>query len=100
MDLDGNIRRAALQAFIAAWRDDPDVLVLLQDRATVDAHWDVRRVAVEALAAEPGTLPLLLERAADDSWEVREAAIRALANGWHDHPSVLSLLHDRATSGE
>ncbi|MEV4539014.1 HEAT repeat domain-containing protein [Asanoa sp. NPDC049518] len=58
-------------------------LPLLAERATTDSHEDVRRAAVEAIAAswahDEGTLPLLRERATTDQHEqVRQAAAHAV----------------------
>jgi HEAT repeat protein len=78
-------------ALAAGWRDDPDTLALLRERATTDQHEGVRWAAVEALAAgwrdDPDTLALLRERATTDQhWDVRRAAVAALAAGWRDDP--------------
>ncbi len=78
------VRQAAVQALAAGWRDDPDTLPVLRERATTDPDGDVRQAAVQALAAgwrdHPDTLPLLRERATTDPhWRVRQAAVQALA---------------------
>jgi HEAT repeat protein len=71
--------------------------------ATKGSVPDVRRAAVEALAAgwhdDPDIARLLRDRATSDWHEdVRRAAIEALATGWHDDPSTAPLLRDRATT--
>ncbi|WP_239376385.1 HEAT repeat domain-containing protein [Frankia sp. Cj5] len=47
-DHDVRIRRVAVEAIAAGWRDDPGTLPLLRERAT-DDHWAVRRVAAQAV---------------------------------------------------
>ena len=46
-----DLRRTALQAVAAGWRDDPGTVTWLRDRAAADRHEDVRQAAVQALAA-------------------------------------------------
>ncbi|MGH3870987.1 MAG: HEAT repeat domain-containing protein [Pseudonocardiaceae bacterium] len=41
-----------MQALAAGWRDHPDTLPLLRERATTDPHWRVRQAAVQALATD------------------------------------------------
>ena len=68
-------------------------------------QWTMRRAAVQAIAAgwadDPGTLPLLRERATtDDNGDVRWAAVQAIAGGFADDPGTLALLRERATTDD
>jgi hypothetical protein len=45
------VPQTAVQALAAGWRDDPNTLPWLRQRATTDQHWTVRQAAVQALAA-------------------------------------------------
>jgi energy-coupling factor transporter ATP-binding protein EcfA2 len=90
---DRGVRRAAVRALATGWRDDPETLPWLRERATTDPDQDVRRAAVRALATgwrdDPETLPWLRERATTDPDEdVRWAAVQALATGWRDDPKT------------
>jgi HEAT repeat protein len=44
------VRQAAVQAIAAGWPADPGTLPLLRDRATADPDEDVRQAAVQAIA--------------------------------------------------
>jgi HEAT repeat protein len=50
-----------VQALATGWREDPDTLPWLRERATTDENWAVRQAAVQALATgwreDPNTLP-------------------------------------------
>ncbi|MEG5065487.1 HEAT repeat domain-containing protein, partial [Microcoleus sp. B3-A4] len=72
------IRRQAVAAVAATWKDDPETLPWLKQRAQSDDDWAVREAAVQELARgwkdDPETLPWLKQRAqSDDDWAVREA---------------------------
>jgi hypothetical protein len=60
------VRGAAVLALAVGWRDDPDTLPLLKDRARSDTNDFVRIAAVQELAA-----------------------------GWKDDPEVIALLYER-----
>ena len=99
------IRTRAVQELARGWKDDPNTLPMVKDRAARDEHGAVRRAAVHELARgwkdDPDTLPWLKERAArDDDSDVRRAAVQELARGWKDAPDTLPLLKDRAARDE
>ncbi|MBW4573391.1 MAG: HEAT repeat domain-containing protein [Tolypothrix carrinoi HA7290-LM1] len=100
-DNDSDVRRAAVEALVSNFKDDPDTLPLLKERAIADYEWYVRRAAVEALVSnfkdDPDTLPLLKERAiADYDGDVQRAAVQALASNFKDDPDTLPWLKERA----
>ena len=95
------IGRQAVAAVAATWKDDPETLPWLKERARTDDDWAVRSAAVQELARgwkdDPETLPWLKERArTDDNWYVRSAAVQELARGWKDDPELFELLCDVA----
>jgi HEAT repeat protein len=59
------VRRAAIQQLARGWKEDPDTLPWLKERATSDSNG-----------------------------YVRQAAIEELARGWKEDPGVQSLLSD------
>jgi len=72
------------------WKDDPETLPLLKDRARSDENYAVRRAALGELARgrkdDPETLALLKDRAlSDEDSDVRMVAVRELARStsWH-----------------
>jgi hypothetical protein len=97
-----------VEALAKGWKDDPDTLVLLKQRATADDNGHVRRAAVQELARgwkdEPGMFELLCEIALNDSFErkedwednPRQTALEAITKLYGDHPQTLPLLRDRA----
>ncbi|MBD2635363.1 HEAT repeat domain-containing protein, partial [Limnothrix sp. FACHB-881] len=98
----GSVRQAAVQELARGWKDDPDTLPLLKDRARSDKDSPVRQVAVQELARgwkdDPDTLPLLKDRArSDQNWLVRQAAVQELARGWRNDPDTFNLLCEVAT---
>ncbi len=99
------IRRQAVAAVAATWKDDPETLPWLKQRAQSDDNWNVRGAAVQEIARgwkdDPETLPWLKERAqSDDNWNVRGAAVQELARGWKDDPETLPILKERAQSDD
>jgi hypothetical protein len=75
------------------WRDDPDTLAMIKERAQSDENEDVRQSAVRELARgwrdEPDTLAILKQRAqSDENKNVRQSAVRELARGWKDEPEI------------
>ncbi|MCV3216389.1 HEAT repeat domain-containing protein [Plectonema radiosum NIES-515] len=70
-DNDEDVRRAAVEALVSNFKDDPDTLPWLKDRAIADNNEDVRCAAVQALASnfkdDPDTLPWLKDRAIADN---------------------------------
>ncbi|MBV8729698.1 MAG: HEAT repeat domain-containing protein [Acidobacteriia bacterium] len=104
-DADWIVRRAAIQELARGWKNDPDTLPILKDRARFDENSNVRYQAVEGLAREwkddPDTLPILKDRAcSDDDPNMRSGVIQDLARGWKDDPDTLPILKDRACSDE
>jgi HEAT repeat protein len=94
---DWTVRKAAVEALAAGWRDDPTTLALLHDRALRDGEWVVRHAAVTAIAAgwrhDPGTFALLRRCAVHDTDEaVRQAAVEAMAAGWPGDAQPRSVL--------
>jgi len=95
------IRRQAVAAVAATWKDDPETLPWLKQRAQSDEDKYVRQAAVQELARgwkdDPETLPILKQGAqSDDNWAVRQAAVQELARGWKDDPETLPILKKRA----
>ena len=66
-DPDWIVRWAAVRELARGWKDDPDTLSILKDRARYDEDNDVRQVAV----------------------------LRELARGWKDDPEVIAILKSR-----
>ncbi|MEG4546289.1 HEAT repeat domain-containing protein [Microcoleus sp. Aus8_D2] len=99
------IRRQAVAALAATWKDDPETLPWLKQRAQSDDNSTVRRAAVQELARgwkdDPETLPWLKQLAqSDDDWPVRRAAVQELARGWKDDPETLPWLKQLAQSDD
>ena len=97
------IRTKALAAVAATWKNDPETLPLLKQRAQSDDDWNVRCAAVQELASgwkdDPATLPWLKERAQfDNNSDVRRTAVQKLARGWKDDPATLPWLKESAQS--
>ncbi|NET40171.1 MAG: HEAT repeat domain-containing protein, partial [Cyanothece sp. SIO1E1] len=104
-DDSGDVRRAAVQELARGWKEDPDTLPMLKERAQSDDSGAVRIAAVEELARgwkeDPDTLPMLKERAqSDDYWDVRIAAVEELARGWKEDPDTLPMLKEQAQSDD
>ena len=96
----GPTRQGAVRSMALAWKDE-DTRAWLRSAATQDPDWIIRQVAVQELARgwkdDPGTLPLLQDRARNDyDSDVRRAAVQELARSWKDAPGTLPLLQDRA----
>jgi len=97
------IRRQAVAAVAATWKDDPKTLPWLKQLAQSDDNSAVRQAAVQELARgwkdDPETLPLLKQLAqSDDYMLVRGAAVQELARGWKDDPETLPWLKQLAQS--
>ncbi|MCU0545314.1 MAG: HEAT repeat domain-containing protein [Oscillatoriaceae cyanobacterium Prado104] len=97
------IRGQAVAAVVTIWKDDPETLPLLKQRAQSDDDSDVRQVAVQEIARgwkdDPETLPLLKQwTQSNDDWAVQCAAVQEIARGWKDDPETLPLLKQRAQS--
>ena len=99
------IRRQAVAAVAATWKDDPETLPWLKQRALSDDDSDVRRAAVQEIARgwkdDPETLPILKQRAqSDDDSDVRRAAVEELAREWKDDPETFPILKQHAQSDD
>ncbi|MEP6518697.1 HEAT repeat domain-containing protein [Microcoleus vaginatus] len=99
------IHRQAVAAVAETWKDDPETLPILKQRAQSDDDSAVRRAAVQELARgwkdDPETLPILKQRAqSDDDLKVRRAAVQEIARGWKDDPETLPILKQRAQSDD
>ncbi|MEG4099643.1 HEAT repeat domain-containing protein [Microcoleus sp. Pol17C6] len=91
------IRTQAVAAVTATWKDDPETLPWLKQRAQSDHNCDVRRAAVQEIARgwkdDPETLPLLKQFAqSHDDSDVRSSVVQELARGWKDNPETLPIL--------
>jgi hypothetical protein len=98
-------RQTVLQllAGIPEWRDNPDTVSLLRDRAVGDPDPGVRRAAIRVISAawhdDPGTGAWLRDRAfAGNGLAARLAVIDALATDWHDDPKTRDWLRNCAAS--
>jgi hypothetical protein len=96
---------AAVQELARGWKDDPDTLPLLKDRARFGENDSERMAAVKELALgwkdDPDTLLILKNRArADTSHDVREAAVQGLASGWQGDSFTLPFLIESARLDE
>ena len=99
------IRRQAVAAVAATWKDHPETLPWLKQRAQSDDDLVVREAAVQEIARgwkdDPKTLPWLKQLAqSDDNWLVRGTAVQEIAWGWKDHPETLPWLKQRAQSDD
>ncbi|MEG4985204.1 HEAT repeat domain-containing protein, partial [Microcoleus sp. BR0-C5] len=99
------IRRQAVAAIAATWKDDPETLPWLKQLAQSDDNLVVRCAAVQELARgwkdDPETLPILKQLAqSDDNWDVRSSAVQELARGWKDDPETLPILKQLAQSDD
>lgn len=95
------IRTQAVSAIVTTWKDNPDTLPWLKQRAQNDEDLDVRRAAIIELARgwknDPDTLPILKQLVQRDGASVvRQVAIQELARGWKDDPGMFEFLCDRA----
>jgi predicted NACHT family NTPase len=75
------IRRQAVAALAATWKDDPETLPWLKQLAQSDHDGDVRSSAVKQIARgwkdDPETLPILKQWAqSDDDGDVRSSAVK------------------------
>ncbi|MEG3899618.1 MULTISPECIES: HEAT repeat domain-containing protein, partial [unclassified Microcoleus] len=97
------IRRQAVAAVAATWKDDPETSPWLKQVAQSDDDGTVRRAAFQELARgwkdDLETLPILKQLAqSEDNWAVRRAAFQELARGWKDDPETLPWLKQLAQS--
>ncbi|UXE58827.1 MAG: HEAT repeat domain-containing protein [Woronichinia naegeliana WA131] len=83
------------------WKEVPNTLPWLKERALLDQFHSVRVAAVRAIAQnwkeDPDTLPWLKDRAVQDQFHsVRQLAVYAITQGWKEDPDTLPFLKDRA----
>ena len=94
---------AAVAAVAATWKDDPETLPWLKQRAQSDDNFAVRYAAVQELVGgwkdDPETLPILKQFAqSDHNLVLRRAAVQKLVEGWKDDPETLPILKEFAQS--
>jgi predicted NACHT family NTPase len=99
------IPRQAVAAVAATWKNDPETLPWLKERARTDDNLYVRQAAVQEIARglkdDPETLPWLKECArTDDNWDVRSAAVQEIARGLKDDPETLPWLKECARTDD
>ncbi|MEG4278536.1 HEAT repeat domain-containing protein [Microcoleus sp. MON1_C1] len=99
------IRTQAVAAVAATWKDDPETLPWLKQRAQSDDDSAVRRAAVQKLVRgwkdDSETLPLLKQCAqSDHDSVVRRAAVQEIVRGWKDDSETLPWLKQRAQSDD
>ena len=87
----------AVAAFAATWKDDPETLPWLKQRAESDDHPVVQKAAVQELAHgwkdDPETLRILKQCVQSEHHPViRLIAVEELAYGWNDDPEILLIL--------
>ena len=91
------VRRAAIRDLARIWKDDPQTLSILKERAREDPEAFVRQAAVQELARgwkdDPDTLPILKERAREeqDGYH-RLTAIQELVRAWKDDPGTIKII--------
>ena len=99
-------REAALLALAAVWKDDPDTVRLIVERA-IDSEGFVRRTALDLLIthwpSDPRTLERLRFAATDHEADFRRQAVEALARHAAHEPGtrdiVVRLLRTDSTAG-
>ncbi|MBW4639832.1 MAG: NTPase [Gloeocapsa sp. UFS-A4-WI-NPMV-4B04] len=88
-------RTQAISLIAAIWKNDPETLNFLKNRAESNNSM-LRYAAVQEVSKgwkdNPDTLPWLKTRALSDDMIVRISALRALARSWQDNPDTLSIL--------
>ena len=98
------VRRAAVILITKGWKDDPDILPLLKDRALNDRGYTVRSASLQEIAQgwkdDPQTFDFLCDRAIHDPFErkneyqnnPRQTALKAILQHYSDKPQTLELL--------
>jgi HEAT repeat protein len=94
---------SGVQEIAQGWKDDPETLPNIKQRAQSDEDWTVRLSALQELVRgwkdDPGTLPILKQLAQyDDDSAVRFSALQELVWGWKDDPETLPWLKQLAQS--
>jgi predicted NACHT family NTPase len=99
------LTQALISLIAINWKEDPDTLPWLKNRALQDENEDVRQAAVTAITEnwkeDPDTLPFLKDCALHDENEgVRERAIIEITENWKEDPDTLPFLKDCALHDE
>ncbi len=97
-DRDRIIRWAAVQELARGWKDDPDTLLLLHDRARSDEDENMRWAVLRALAQgwkDDPIRSLLRIALARMRTRCEEAALQELAYGWKNDPSDCHTSYNR-----
>ncbi len=94
-------RKLFLEEVVKGFKDSPDTLPWLKNRAHCDKSWAVRQAVIYELITswkdEPDTLHSLKAQAKFDEWSnVRLAALQELAKEWKDEPGIFEFLRDCA----
>ena len=99
---------SAIKAIAQGWKEDPDTLPWLKDRALQDEHWDVKRAAVFAIAQYWKEDPELFNFFAnialndpfkrEDNWQTnpRQTALKALLKNFSNNPKTLEIFNQVA----
>jgi predicted NACHT family NTPase len=102
------VPESAIQALAQGWKDDPDTLPWLKDRAQHDDIEAVRHAAIQALVQgwkdDPQMFEFLCDRAVSDSFQrkydfednPRQTVLEAIIKNYPDRSEVLDLLFDRS----
>ena len=93
----------AINAIATAWKDEPNTLNWLKQRAINDSDGFVRVGALREVAKgwkdNPSILAWLKESAISNDYPyLRMAAVQELAREWNSEPGILSLIKERALS--
>jgi predicted NACHT family NTPase len=99
------IRTQAVSAIALTWKEDPETLPILEQRAQSDDDFAVRVAAVQQIARgwkdDQKTLPILKQSAqSDDNWVVRILALEEIVRGWKDDQKTLPILKQCAQSDD
>ncbi|HSF73953.1 MAG TPA: HEAT repeat domain-containing protein, partial [Microcoleus sp.] len=106
-DDDSAVRRAAVQELARGWKDHPETLPWLKQRAQSDDNWDVEPTAFQELARgwkdEPEIFELLCDIAINHPFEIqygfytdfRREALKMMIKQYSDRPQNLEILCDR-----
>ncbi|MEG4628836.1 HEAT repeat domain-containing protein [Microcoleus sp. AR_TQ3_B6] len=94
---------SGVQEIAPGWKDDPDTLPNIKQRAQYDDDWTVRLSALQELVRawkdDPETLPILKQLAQyDDDSAVRLSALQELVWGWKNDSETLPWLKQLAQS--
>jgi HEAT repeat protein len=91
-----DVRRAAVEALVSNFKDDPDTLRLLKDRATRCNDRYVRRAAVEALVSNSKMTPTLCfaQRPGGREMGMCDVQRQALVSNFKDEPGILNVFYN------